>query len=302
MIAYTHPPHKTIRIGHKEIASFISHADENIDWQTVESFGEEWGKFHEFSDSEINRMGDQYFDIVDDKILNSSSSVLDVGCGSGRWSRYIAKKAGAVEAVDPSNAVYQALKLTEEFDHVRVTQASVDSIPFADESFDLVFSLGVLHHIPDTADGIRKCVSKVKKGGHFLVYLYYDLDQRGVLFRALFFLSNILRLVICKLPGPIKRFFCDALAVLIYLPFVLFTKLVTAILGPNNKVIAHIPLSYYQDKSFQVIRNDSLDRFGTPLERRFTKVEIRSMLEAAGLTDIVFSTDEPYWHAVGKKN
>lgn len=264
MIAYTHHPKKTIRIGNKEIASFISDADENIDWQTVESFGQEWGKFHEFSDAEINRMGDQYFDIVDDKILNASSSVLDVGCGSGRWSRYIAKKAGSVDAVDPSNAVYQALKLTEEFDHVRVTQASVDSIPFSDESFDLVFSLGVLHHIPDTADGIRKCVAKVKKGGHFLVYLYYDLDQRGALFRTLFFLSNILRLLICRLPGPIKRFLCDALAVLIYLPFVLFSKLVSAILGPNNKVTAHIPLSYYQNKSFQVIRNDSLDLFGTP--------------------------------------
>ena len=47
------------------------------------------------------------------------------------------------------------------------------------------------------------------------------------------------------------------------------------------------------------MRTDSRDRFGTPLELRFTRVQIERMLLDAGLRDIVFSDGEPYWCAVG---
>ncbi len=62
-----------------------------------------------------------------------------------------------------------------------------------------------------------------------------------------------------------------------------------------------IPLSYYSDKSFNNIRNDALDRFGTPLEQRFSKLQITKMMSEAGLSNIKFSDREPYWHAVGQK-
>ena len=62
-----------------------------------------------------------------------------------------------------------------------------------------------------------------------------------------------------------------------------------------------MPLSYYIGKSINVIRNDALDRFGTPLEQRFSKKEIEEMLINAGLEDIVFSERAPYWHVLGKK-
>jgi hypothetical protein len=62
-----------------------------------------------------------------------------------------------------------------------------------------------------------------------------------------------------------------------------------------------IPLSYYSNKSFNVIRNDSLDRFGTPLEQRFSKKQIEKMMQKAGLHDIKFSNNQPYWHVMGQK-
>ena len=62
-----------------------------------------------------------------------------------------------------------------------------------------------------------------------------------------------------------------------------------------------IPLSYYVGKSLNVIRNDALDRFGTPLEQRFSKEEINQMMLKAGLNQIVFSNNQPFWHAVGKR-
>jgi hypothetical protein len=49
------------------------------------------------------------------------------------------------------------------------------------------------------------------------------------------------------------------------------------------------------------MRTDSLDRFGTRLENRFTKSEILKMMQEAGLKHILFSNSKPYWCAVGYK-
>src|SRR5690606_11492512 len=144
---------------------------------------------------------------VDRKIF-ADAVVLDVGCGTGRWSKYVCNKVGFVEAIDQSDAVFAAVSLLKEKKNVRITQASVDHIPFEDNAFDFVFSLGVLHHIPDTFDGIKKCVAKVKPGGYFLVYLYYNMDNTGVLFKTVFVLSNLLRRIICKLPSGFKKAVC----------------------------------------------------------------------------------------------
>ena len=221
-----------------------------------------------------------------------------MGCGSGRWTLYAAKRFESVEAIDPSNAVIVAHQSTKAIEHVRITKAGVDQIPFPDESFDFVFSLGVLHHIPDTKAALIKAVKKVKKGGHFLVYLYYSLDNRGVLFKSLFWASNIFRWTISKLPSFIKKIVCDFIAFLIYLPFVLVANIFKAI---GLSIWKKVPLSYYVGKSLFVIRNDALDRFGTPLEQRFSKKQIEQMMREAGLINIRFSENTPFWHAIGEK-
>ena len=153
---YNQSPTKILRSGDISIASFLSEKDFNLDQKTVSSFGEEWQKFHQFNAEELNTAGNEYFDVVTDKILNQQSLVLDLGCGSGRWSYFIANKAGWIESVDPSDAVLTAAQLLKTIHHARVTQASVDNIPFQDDTFDLLICLGVLHHIPNTQQALNK--------------------------------------------------------------------------------------------------------------------------------------------------
>lgn len=297
--AYNQEPKYYLDASGEKIASFIDHSSGNIDWETVESFGEEWTKFSNFSDLELSQIGKDYFDIVSEKMLNSRSRVLDVGCGTGRWTKYVCSRAGFVEAIDPSKAVLVAEQMLSSNDNVRITQAEVDNIPFEDNSFDFVFSLGVLHHIPDTKAAMRKCVQKLKPDGHFLVYLYYNFENRGMIFRSIFHLSSLVRSSVCKLPSGAKKFVCDLLAFSAYLPLALLSKALKPVIGNGIK---KLPLSYYHDKTFNVMRNDALDRFGTPLEQRFSKAEISEMMTSSGLTDIRFSATEPYWHAVGRKS
>lgn len=299
MISYSKTPSHKINVGEYSIASFIAkNEDQNIDWKTVDSFGSEWEKFDSFSDEEIEKIGDDYFDIVP-KMLFEKAIVLDVGCGSGRWSKYLSDKVSQIEAIDPSEAVVSAHKMLKNDNNVRITQASVESIPFEDGTFDIVISLGVLHHIPDTEKALQCCTAKVKKGGACLIYLYYNLDNRGFAYKVIFHISGLVRRIISNFPSTIKKVVCDLIAFLIYWPLSRFSRVVKTFLG--HKTASQIPLFYYRDKSLTILKNDALDRFGTPLEQRFTKEEMMEMMERSGLEKISFSNKAPYWHAIGYK-
>ena len=63
----------------------------------------------------------------------------------------------------------------------------------------------------------------------------------------------------------------------------------------------NFPLNSYKHRSFYVMRTDARDRFGTPLEKRYSKKEIDLMMKKAGLEKIKFSNSVPFWTAVGFK-
>jgi SAM-dependent methyltransferase len=298
MNPYLREPDRILQAESRRISSFIPKINSNIDRETVDSFGEEWTRFSEFDPAEIKRVGDEYFDLMKDS-FKGNELALDLGCGSGRWSAYVAPKVGFVEAVDPSSAVYIASGMLKDFPNVRVTQCDVDSLPFADDSFDFIFSLGVLHHIPDTAAAIKSAIKKLKPGGRILLYLYYRFDNRGLLFRTLFAISDVIRRIISRFPHKVKVIVCDIIAAVVYMPLVSIARMVKFLGG--NKTYTKLPLAYYVNKSFYIMRNDALDRFGTPLEQRFTREEIRRMLENSGVCRIQFSPNEPFWHVVAEK-
>ncbi|HET6991751.1 MAG TPA: class I SAM-dependent methyltransferase [Bacteroidia bacterium] len=303
MIPYKQEPLRTIKIDDVNVASFVSAKGQvgdrlNADEKTIDSFGAEWNRFASFTQEEIKSAGDSYFDIVTGEMLNENSTALDIGCGTGRWSKYISSRVKFVEAVDPGEAILAAVPFTKSCGNVRITQAGYGNLPFEKGSFDFVFSLGVVHHLPDTQAAIGEAASMLKKGGWLLLYIYYSLDTRGRLFRFLFAVSDFFRKIISKFPKGLKFFTCELIAIFIYLPFVLFAKFIRLFGGNAWK---KVPLSYYAGQPWKVIRNDSLDRFGTPLEKRFSKKEIETMLMNSGLGEIRFSENDPYWHVVARK-
>ena len=101
------------------------------------------------------------------------------------------------------------------------------------------------------------------------------------------------------MPSGLKKITCDVLAVIAYMPFILFSRLLIAM--GFKKMATAIPLSSYANKDFYIIRNDSLDRFGTKLEQRFTRQEIEAMMIKSGLSNIKFGNESAFWHAIGRK-
>tara|TARA_X000001036_G_scaffold437940_1_gene484508 strand:+ start:232 stop:1068 length:837 start_codon:yes stop_codon:yes gene_type:complete len=273
----------------------------NQDKNTVEGFGDEWSRFDQsdLPEDEQQLLFDEYFSVFPWENISKESVGFDLGCGSGRWATSVAPKVKKLICIDPSNALDIAKKNLSNFDNCEFESATVDDISIDNNSMDFGYSLGVLHHVPDTAMGIKQCVEKLKKGAPLLLYLYYRFDNRPLWFRFIWSISDLIRKVVSKMPYGLRYTLSQIIAVVIYFPL----ARTSLYLEKLNLNVSNFPLSSYKNLSFYTMRTDALDRFGTRLEQRFTRDEIKNMMEKAGLENIKFSNSKPFWVAVGyKKN
>jgi ubiquinone/menaquinone biosynthesis C-methylase UbiE len=274
---------------------------ENIDKQVVEGFGDEWSRFDQskLSSNELEKMFDVYFNIFPWETLAADSVGFDLGCGSGRWAKMVAPRVGRLHLIDPSaDALAVAKRNLKSANNCEFHLASVEEIPLKDDSCDFGYSLGVLHHIPDTEAGLRACVAKLKPGAPFLLYLYYRFDNRPIWFRTIWKASDIVRQVISKMPHSLRFGASQILAATVYFPLARTAK----VMEKRGLNVKNFPLSQYRNNSYYTMRTDALDRFGTRLEKRFTKKEMREMMENVGLGNITFNENETgLWTAVGYK-
>jgi SAM-dependent methyltransferase len=274
---------------------------ENIDKKTVDGFGDEWERFAQdlLKPDELNERFNEYFSIFPWDELPANSIGFDMGCGSGRWADLVAEKVGTLNCVDPSErALNVARKNLSKRKNCNFFLDSVDALKFENNSQDFGYSLGVLHHIPDTKSALKSCVDKLKPGAPFLLYLYYAFDNRPLWYRLLWRMAEILRYLISRLPYGLRYFLSQIIAFFIYFPLTRVSILIER-MGFN---VSNFPLSYYRNYSFYTMRTDALDRFGTRLEKRFSKASIEEMMKSCGLTNIKFSSRAPYWVSLGYKD
>jgi len=188
----------------------------------------------------------------------------------------VAPRVGTLHLIDPSaDALAVAKRNLKSANNCEFHLASVEKIPLEDDSCDFGYSLGVLHHIPDTKAGLQKCVDKLKKDAPFLVYLYYRFDNRPAWFRALWKSSDVIRKVVSQLPHNLRFSASQILAATVYFPLGRTAKILEGV-GVN---VEKFPLSQCRNNNFYTMRTDALDRFGTSLEKRFTKNEIARILK-----------------------
>ena len=273
----------------------------NIDKKTVEDFGEEWNKYNQSSipDEELKKSWNQYFDMFSFEELSNDSEGFDMGCGSGRWAKFVANKVHLLNCIDPSEkALNVAKRNLSNFSNIRYFNASVNDNILKENSQDFGYCLGVLHHIPDTLEGIKACAKLLKKNAPFLLYLYYNFENRSSFFKLIWRLSDFIRKIISSLSPKTKIFLTSIIAYLIYYPLARFA-FISEKLGID---VSNLPLSDYRKKSFYFMKTDALDRFGTRLEKRFSKDEIKRMLQEAGFRDIRFSKNMPFWVSISRKS
>lgn len=272
----------------------------NVDHATVRSFGDEWNAYDQsrLSDTERRKLWNAYFQLFPWSELPVDAQGFDAGCGTGRWALLVAERVGRLHCVDASaSALAVARRTLAHRANCEFHVASVDEMPFPDGSMDFGYSLGVLHHLPDPLGGLRSCVAKLKPGAPMLLYLYYAFDNRPRWFRHVWRVSELLRRRIASLPHPHKVRVTRLIALTVYLPL----ARTAGILERAGADVSAFPLSFYRHLSLYSMQTDALDRFGTPLEHRFTAAQVVSMMEAAGLGGVRVRDGEPFWCAVGVK-
>lgn len=270
----------------------------NADAATVAGFGREWTQFDQsgLSEAELEKLFASYFRIFPWDELPADPVGFDLGCGSGRWAARVAPRVATLHCVDASPAAIRVAERTlADRPNCGFHVASVDRMPLVPASMDFGYSLGVLHHVPDTAAGVRACAAALKPGAPLLLYLYYAFDQRPAWFQAIWRATDLARRVVSRLPHRLQLALTTGIAALVYFPLARLARL-AARLGAD---VDALPLSIYRESSFYTMRTDAFDRFATRLEQRFTAVQIRTMMEAAGLERVRFSEQPPYWCAVG---
>lgn len=139
------------------------------------NFSLEW-TFHRKTqlDTETNRISEDTFRIKTGLTPEEvrGKLVLDVGCGMGRFADVIVKWGGRVVGIDLSLAVESAQSNLGGTGRFQALQASVFNLPFRPESFDMIYSLGVLHHTPDCKKAFLSLPPLLKHGGDVAIWVY----------------------------------------------------------------------------------------------------------------------------------
>lgn len=273
----------------------------NYDSEVVADFGKEWSAFNQqnLNEEEWLKIAQSYFLIFPWDKLPVNPKGIDLGCGSGRWAKYVAPKVLHLTCLDASNeALNVAKKNLNNFENITFIHSTIDGMPIKQNSMDFAYSLGVLHHIPDTESALKSAVKILKPGAPILIYLYYNFEGKPQWYKDIWKISDILRKNLATKPYFVKLILSNFLAFFVYFPLARLSKFFQKLkLNSSN-----IPLNFYADKSLYTMRTDSLDRFATRLEKRFSRDEVENLMSSAGLVGIDISDSSPYWCAVGFKS
>jgi SAM-dependent methyltransferase len=141
------------------------------------SFGYQWRRFREVQIDSLNGTRESETTLFDttgwDHNAYKGSVVLDAGVGAGRFADVVSRHGGEVIGVDLTDAVDAAFENIGRRENVHLVQADIFSMPVRNSAFDLVYSIGVLHHTPNPAQAFEHVARAVKPGGHLAVYLYH---------------------------------------------------------------------------------------------------------------------------------
>jgi SAM-dependent methyltransferase/uncharacterized protein YbaR (Trm112 family) len=247
--------------------------------RTAESFAYEWEHFGqprpEWHQNFVDYLQPHDPDFLAGKLL------LDVGAGSGRHSVQAASYGARVVAVDLGQSIDVARRNLP--DEVLTVQADAERLPFAGGAFDLVMSIGVLHHLPDPERAFRRLVELIAPGGHAHIYLYWVPEH--ALHRLVLRAVTASRRITVRMPHRQLRWLCYPFAAALWTGIVLPYRSLRGV-GSLQRIAEALPLKAYADYPLGVLVNDTFDRFSAPIEHRFTRAEVLAILHRAGLADV----------------
>jgi len=194
--------------------------------------------------------------------------VLDVGCGMGRFADVVSRWGGRVVGIDLSLAVEAAYANLGKRENVRILQANLLHLPFRPGSFDIVYSLGVLHHTPDCEKAFRQLVPFVRPGGRLCVWVY---GTMGPWERF----ARLYRKVTVRMPPRLLHALCH-----VAIPWHHVCRL--PLIGPLLWIL--LPVNRHPNGDWRVL--DTFDWYSPQYQSLHTFPEVYRWFQSEGLVDI----------------
>jgi len=165
------------------------------------SFGYQW---HRYARARWGRESELTFQKKTGFSLGemSGKTVLDVGCGTGRFADVVSRAGARVVGVDLSSAAEVAARNLRDHKEATIFQADVFHLPFAPESFDYIYSIGVLHHTPNCEMAFKRLPPLLKPGGQMAIWVYSAYNKY-------YRFSDIYRKLTSRLPAPWLHVLCQ---------------------------------------------------------------------------------------------
>jgi len=195
--------------------------------------------------------------------------VLDVGCGMGRFSDVASRWGATVVGIDLTSAVDAAHSNIGGRENVHLAQADVFRLPFREETFDVIFSIGVLHHTPDTRAAFDQLPRLLKPGGTIAIWVYSTLMGRWTR------VSDIYRHLTTRLPRRVLYALCH-----VAIPLYNVNK-IPLIRGVSRIVF---PVSNHRDPAWRVL--DTFDWYSPTYQWKHGEGELRDWFQKHGLVSV----------------
>ena len=273
----------------------ISGRSESLKKKTQRSFSFQWRNFSvmscDFKDNFLNYISPLEPEFFKNKL------VLDAGCGFGRHLYNAALFGAKMVGMDFSDAIESSRENTRMLRNVYLVKGDIYNPPFTDKAFDFVYSIGVLHHLPDPEKGFCSLLRFVKNGGSIFIWVYSDSRK---------FINALLesvRIFTTRMPFTLLKIICFIFAALDYLITLSF-KLLNKI-GILNKIIEKITferIKVYMRYPFQVTYADWFDRLSAPIRFYYNADDLNGWAKRAGLKKVIISPTGNYgWRLYGEK-
>jgi len=201
--------------------------------------------------------------------------VLDVGCGMGRFAEVATRWGAHVVGVDLSLAAEVAEENLRDRQAV-FFQADVFKLPFAPESFDYIYSLGVLHHTPDCKAALQVLPGLLKPGGRIAIWLYSRYNHW-------YKMSDAYRKVTRRMSPKLLHKLCYGVIPLYGMHQVL--RKIPLVGRPASGALAYmIPMAHNPDPKWRVL--DTFDWYSPWYQSKHTYEEVFRWFEECGLEDL----------------